>query len=98
MGVSVSTRVSRLGNYYAGAWHESAAGEFLPVIDPATDNVLAEVPMTFPAEADAVIAAAAAAAAAFPEWRRTPPEDRIQYLFKLKDLLERNLEDLARQI
>src|SRR5437764_14110139 len=95
MGVSVSTRVSRLGNYYAGAWHESSAGEFLPVIDPATDNVLAEVPMTSPAEADAVIAAAAAA---FPEWRRTPPEDRIQYLFKLKDLLERNLEDLARQI
>src|SRR5436309_8084842 len=95
MGVSVSTRVSRLGNYYAGAWHESAAGEFLPVIDPATDNVLAEVPMTSPAEADAVIAAAAAA---FPEWRRTPPEDRIQYLFKLKDLLERNMESLARQI
>src|SRR5436309_8868436 len=95
MGVSVSTRVSRLGNYYAGAWHESAAGEFLPVIDPATDNVLAEVPMTSPAEADAVIAAAAAA---FPEWRRTPPEDRIQYLFKLKDLLERNLESLPRQI
>jgi malonate-semialdehyde dehydrogenase (acetylating)/methylmalonate-semialdehyde dehydrogenase len=95
MGVSVSTRVSRLGNYYAGAWHDSAASEFLPVIDPATDNLLAEVPMTSPAEASAVIDAAAAA---FPEWRRTPPEDRIQYLFKLKDLLERNLEDLARQI
>jgi len=95
MGVSVSTRVSRLGNYYAGAWHASAASEFLPVIDPATEELLAEVPMSSEAESDAVIDAAAAA---FPEWRRTPPEDRIQYLFKLKDLLERNLEDLARQI
>ena len=37
-----------------------------------------------------------AAAAAFPNWRRTPPEDRIQYLFKLKQLLEERVEDLAR--
>jgi len=95
MGVSVSTRVSRLGNYYAGAWHASSASEFLPVIDPASEDVLAEVPMSSESESAAVIEAAAAA---FPEWRRTPPEDRIQYLFKLKDLLERNLEDLARQI
>src|SRR3954465_10192365 len=95
MGVSVSSRVSRLGNYYAGAWHASAASEFLPVIDPATEELLAEVPMSSEAESSTVIDAAAAA---FPEWRRTPPEDRIQYLFKLKDLLERNLEDLARQI
>src|SRR6266436_1823802 len=95
MGVSVSTRVSRLGNYYAGAWHASSASEFLPVSDPASEDVLAEVPMSSESESAAVIEAAAAA---FPEWRRTPPEDRIQYLFKLKDLLERNLEDLARGI
>ena len=37
-----------------------------------------------------------AAAAAFPAWRRTPPEDRIQYLFKLKQLLEERVDDLAR--
>jgi malonate-semialdehyde dehydrogenase (acetylating)/methylmalonate-semialdehyde dehydrogenase len=95
MGVSVSTRVSRLGNYYAGTWHASTASEFLPIADPATDEVLGEVPLSSCAETTAVIDAAAAA---FPEWRRTPPEDRIQYLFKLKDLLERNLEGLARQI
>src|SRR3954453_5982947 len=95
MGVSVSTRVSRLGNYYAGAWHASTASEFLPIADPATDEGLGEVPLSSSAEATAVIDAAAAA---FPEWRRTPPEDRIQYLFKLKELLERNLEGLARQI
>src|SRR5437868_3363487 len=95
MGVSVSTRVSRLGNYYAGAWHASTASEFLPIADPATDEVLGEVPLSSAAEATAVIDAAAAA---FPEWRRTPPEDRIQYLFKLKQLLEEHLEELARLI
>ena len=36
-----------------------------------------------------------AAAAAYPAWRRTPPEDRIQYLFKLKQILEDNVEELA---
>jgi len=34
-----------------------------------------------------VSAAVEAASAAFPEWRRTPLEERIQYLFKLKQLL-----------
>ena len=39
-----------------------------------------------------------AAAAAFPEWRRTPPEDRIQPLFKLKHILEEHLDEIARII
>ena len=41
-------------------------------------------------------AAIEAAASAFPEWRRTPAEDRIQPLFKLKHILEEEIEDLAR--
>ncbi len=45
-----------------------------------------------------VNAAIEAAAAAFPEWRRTPPEDRIQPLFKLKMLLEEHLDELGRLI
>jgi malonate-semialdehyde dehydrogenase (acetylating)/methylmalonate-semialdehyde dehydrogenase len=45
-----------------------------------------------------VNAAVEAAAAAFPEWRRTPPEDRIQPLFKLKVLLEEHIDELSRMI
>src|SRR5262244_2763414 len=45
-----------------------------------------------------VNAAVEAAAAAFPEWRRTPPEDRIQPLFKLKMLLEDHIDDISRII
>ena len=95
MGVSVSSRISRLGNYFGGDWHSSTASEFLPIVDPATGEVLAEVPLS---PASDVTAAIEAADAAFPEWRRTPPEDRIQYLFKLKNLLEDNLDGLARTI
>ncbi len=50
------------------------------------------------ADAAEVNAAVEAAAAAFPEWRRTPPEDRIQPLFKLKMLLEEHIDDIARII
>jgi len=35
---------------------------------------------------------------AFPAWRRTPPGERVQYLFKLKNLLEDQLDELARII
>ena len=39
-----------------------------------------------------------AAAAAFPAWRRTPPGERIQCLFKLKFLLEDHIDEIARLI
>jgi malonate-semialdehyde dehydrogenase (acetylating)/methylmalonate-semialdehyde dehydrogenase len=87
--------VTRVANYIGGRWTPSAATEWLPVLNPATNELLAEVPLS--AEPD-VTAAIEAAAAAFPEWRRTPPEERIQYLFHLKQLLEEHLEELARTI
>ena len=51
--------------------------------------------MSLAAEVDA---AAQAAQAAFKEWRRVPPQNRVQYLFKLKALMEERLEDLARVV
>ncbi len=41
-------------------------------------------------------AAVDAASAAFPEWRATPAPERIQYLFRLKQLLEERFEEIAR--
>ena len=37
-------------------------------------------------------------AGAFVEWRRTPAVDRVQFLFKLKYLLDENFEELSRTI
>ena len=85
----------RLPNYINGQWQNSTAKEFADVLNPANGETLAQVPLD--GEAD-VRAAIDSATAAFPEWRRTPPEERIQYLFKLKQLLEDHLEDLARII
>ena len=65
------------------------------MVNPATGETIATVPMADAAEVNAAIEAAAAA---FPEWRRTPPEDRIQSLFKLKMLLEEHIDEIARMI
>jgi malonate-semialdehyde dehydrogenase (acetylating)/methylmalonate-semialdehyde dehydrogenase len=85
----------RLANYINGHWVPSTAGETVPVINPATAEVLAEVPLSGAAD---VARAVEAAAAAFPEWRRTPAEERIQYLFALKNLFEAHRDELARLI
>jgi malonate-semialdehyde dehydrogenase (acetylating)/methylmalonate-semialdehyde dehydrogenase len=87
--------ITRLTNYINGQWTDSRAGEWLEVVNPASGEALAQVPL---AGANEVNDAVEAAAAAFPAWRRTPPEDRIQPLFKLKMLLEDHLEDIGRTL
>ena len=87
--------IAKVPHYINGAWLESSAPTWQDVRNPATGEVLASVPLAHPTE---VTEAIEAAHAAFPAWRSTPPEDRIQPLFKLKHLLEQHLEDLARII
>src|ERR1700720_1655507 len=85
----------KVANYVNGRWRESTATEWLDVSNPATGDLIAQVPISAAAE---VAVAVDAAAAAYPDWRRTPPEDRIQPLFKLKQLLEDHLDELGRII
>ncbi|MBI3940326.1 MAG: CoA-acylating methylmalonate-semialdehyde dehydrogenase [Acidobacteria bacterium] len=82
-------------NYIHGQWRPSSADQYLNVTNPATGQILARVPLSPAAEVDE---AARHAAAAFEVWRRTPPTERVQYLFRLKNLLEENSLDLARII
>ena len=95
MSISVEQTVARVPNFYNGEWRESAAADWQDVTNPATGEVLARVPLSDNTEAARAIEAAAAA---YPAWRRTPPEDRIQPLFKLKQLLEDHIDELARII
>jgi malonate-semialdehyde dehydrogenase (acetylating) / methylmalonate-semialdehyde dehydrogenase len=85
----------KLRNYVNGAWRASTATEFVEVINPATAEVLTSTPLSTRADVDAAVQTAAEA---FPAWRRTPPGERIQYLFKLKNLLEERIDELARLI
>jgi malonate-semialdehyde dehydrogenase (acetylating)/methylmalonate-semialdehyde dehydrogenase len=90
-----SPPLTKVPNYIAGQWQASNASDWQDVANPATGEVLARVPLSDNAE---VTKAIDAAAAAYPAWRRTPPEDRIQPLFKLKALLEGHQDELARII
>jgi malonate-semialdehyde dehydrogenase (acetylating) / methylmalonate-semialdehyde dehydrogenase len=83
----------KLPHYFGGGWKPSNASEYLDVVNPATSEQLAQVPLATQEDVDAAVHAAAAA---YPEWRRTPAGDRIQYLFKLKNLLEDHIEEIAR--
>jgi len=89
------TTTSRLPNYINGAWCAASTTEYLEVHNPATAELLCLVPLS---PAQDVDQAAQAAQAALAEWRNTPPTERIQYLFKLKNLLEENLEEISRTI
>src|SRR5712692_6898577 len=85
----------KLQNYVNGAWRPSTTTEYVEVINPATAEVLTRTPLSTDADVDSAVQTAAEA---FPVWRRTPPGERIQYLFKLKNLLEEHLDELAKLI
>ena len=87
--------VEKLKNYICGEWVESRSDEILDIINPATEEIIAKVPMSTSAEVDSAIAAAKDA---YPEWRETPPLSRARYLFRLKDLIEENFEELAKTL
>src|SRR5258708_30111685 len=83
----------QLLNYVAGKWQRSRASEYLDVRNPATAETIVRVPLSSRDEVDEAVRAAQAA---FIGWRQTPPTARIQYLFKLKKLLEDHFDEIAR--
>src|ERR1700675_1585670 len=95
MSTPVTSQAIDVQNYFGGAWHKSSASEYSNVTNPATGEVIGRTPLSSKAEVDTVVQAAAAA---FPSWRRTPAGERIQYLFKLKNLLEEHIDELAKLI
>jgi malonate-semialdehyde dehydrogenase (acetylating)/methylmalonate-semialdehyde dehydrogenase len=87
--------MQKILNFINGEWVEPQAAEYFDVLNPATGELLAKTPLCGP---DSVDAAARAAAAAFPAWRRVPVQERVQYLFKLRDLLRASADEIARSI
>ena len=95
MSTIASSTVSDVLNYIGGEWTRSTSQEIQDVVNPATMEVLGRVPLS---GADDVERAVKAAEAVMYEWRCVPPGDRVQYLFGLKQLLEDNIDDIARTL
>ena len=84
-----------LQNYINGQWKNSSGTEWIEVENPATKEILSKVPDGNHSD---VGQAVSAAKSAFSLWRNVPAHQRIQYLFRLKSLLEEQLEDIATTI
>ena len=82
-------------NFINGKWVNSSAAQTLSVINPASAQIIAEIPVTPAYEVDEIVQSAHQASEG---WMRTPVTDRIQFLFKLKNLFEENIEELAHAI
>jgi malonate-semialdehyde dehydrogenase (acetylating)/methylmalonate-semialdehyde dehydrogenase len=80
-------------NHINGQWVDSLGTEKVEIINPATESVLGHCPL---GTSEDVNRAVSAAKEAFKTWRKVPAIDRVQYLFKLKTLLEENFDELVK--
>src|SRR5881398_659777 len=88
----MSVTVSSYKHLVGGEWVDSASGETMEVLNPATGETIAEVPR---GTADDVGKAVEAAKKALPEWLETTPGERAELLLKLADLIDEHAEELA---
>jgi malonate-semialdehyde dehydrogenase (acetylating) / methylmalonate-semialdehyde dehydrogenase len=82
-------------SYYAAGWKQSKTQKYMDCYDPSTGEVIAQAPQCTVEEVNEAVAAAAAA---FPAWADTPPNKRVQVLFRMKALLDRHLDELTRLV
>jgi malonate-semialdehyde dehydrogenase (acetylating)/methylmalonate-semialdehyde dehydrogenase len=75
-----------------GRFVESKAREWRDVVNPATQEVLARVPMCGPDEIDRAVKSAAQA---FKAWRSTPIAARARIMLKLQELVRRDMKKIA---
>jgi malonate-semialdehyde dehydrogenase (acetylating)/methylmalonate-semialdehyde dehydrogenase len=85
----------KVKNYIDGEWVVPDTNETIDVVNPATGELLAQTPIC---SSNDVSKAVLAANKAFYSWRCTPAQERIQYLFKLRDLMKSNLDEISRTI
>ena len=90
--IPVETALRTLNNYVGGHWAPAEHDEALPVRNPASGQALARVPLSKRSAVDAAVAAAREAQVA---WGATSPIVRARALFKLRDALDMQREQLA---
>ncbi len=88
----MSTTVSKHQNFVGGEWVDVSGGETMDVLNPATGEVIAEVPR---AGAEDVDRAVQAAKKALPEWLETTPGERAEALLKLAAAIDEHADELA---
>jgi aminobutyraldehyde dehydrogenase len=88
----MSVTVSQHKNFVGGEWVDAVEGGTMEVLNPATGEVIAEVPRGTQADVDRAVEAAKQA---WPEWLEATPQERSEALLKLAAAIDDNTEELA---
>jgi 1-pyrroline dehydrogenase len=88
----MSVTVSQHKNFVGGKWVDAVDGGTMEVLNPATGEVIAEVPRGAQGDVDRAVEAAETA---LPEWLETTPGERAEALLKLAAVIDDNTEELA---
>jgi 1-pyrroline dehydrogenase len=88
----MSVTVASYKNFVGGEWVDAAEGGVEQIVNPATGEVVAEVPKGTEADVDRAVQAAKQA---YVEWRETTPGERAEVLLKLADVIDENTDELA---
>ena len=89
----MSVSVAQQKMFVDGEFVDALSGETMEVLNPATGEVIAEVPRAAEEDVDRAVAAAEAA---WETWREKTPKDRMELLLGLADVIDENAEELAR--
>jgi malonate-semialdehyde dehydrogenase (acetylating)/methylmalonate-semialdehyde dehydrogenase len=92
---SVQTGIRTIQNYVGGSFTTPSSERTLEVLNPATQETLALVPLSTAADLDQAVAAAREA---FPAWRSKPVIERARWLFSLRERLTEHVDELARLV
>ena len=84
---------TKIRNFIGGEEREPASGQTEGILNPATEEQIAEAPMSGEEDVDAAVQAAKKA---FDGWSQTTPRERSEALLKIADAVEEHAEEFAR--
>ncbi|WP_144431124.1 aldehyde dehydrogenase family protein, partial [Pseudomonas syringae pv. coryli] len=87
-----TTSIARVKLLINGEWTDSQSSEWQDIVNPATQEILAQVPFATASEVDAAVAAAHAA---YLTWRETPIGVRMRIMLKLQALIREHSKRIA---
>ncbi len=90
--VEIPESTTRCENLVGGDWRSPSGAERLDVISPYSGGVIGTVPLSTASDVEAAVEGARAAAA---DWRRVPMKERTQTLFRFRELVLKDLDQLA---
>ena len=87
--------MQQLSHFIHGEHVNGTSGRFSPVYNASTGNQISELPL---ATAEEVRATIESSLKAFPEWAMTSPSNRARVMFRFKELLEKNMDELSETV